>query len=86
MTDEQLFADYLGGDECAFTTLHDRYLDPLRRYVKAKTQFCALDVDEIVQRTFCRIVLNKDRFTADNAVKPWLYTIADRLCREAVSC
>lgn len=83
-TDEQLFADYVAGSEEAFNVLHARYESALRRYIRLKTGFSAMDVDEVVQLAFIRVVKCKDRFIEGKSVKPWLYTIADRLSRDAM--
>jgi RNA polymerase sigma-70 factor (ECF subfamily) len=84
LSDEVLFAKFVAGDEGAFSTIYERYAAPLRRYIRAKTRMCASDIDDVLQQTFCRVVQHKLKFTEGRLVKPWLYTIADRLSRDAM--
>lgn len=81
-SDEELFADYQAGNESAFAELYARYTGSLRRYISQKTRADGLTCDEMVQTVFVRVMKNKDRFASGRKVKPWLYTIADRLCRD----
>jgi RNA polymerase sigma factor (sigma-70 family) len=81
-TDEELFTRYKTGDESAFDELHTRYAGPIGRYIATKSRVDAMTCDEMVQAVFVRVVRNRDRFEADRKVKPWLYTIADRIARD----
>jgi RNA polymerase sigma factor (sigma-70 family) len=82
VTDEQLFHEYINGDELAFNTLHSRYRSMLRRYAHQKTGADASACDDIVQQVFLRVVRNQGDFIEGKLVRPWLFTITDRLCKD----
>lgn len=81
ISDEQLLADYVGGDERSFHELFRRWKPTLTRYLTPILKDPAA-VDEVIQLTFIRIMNNRHRFTPGKAFKPWVYTIADRLSKD----
>lgn len=82
MIDEQLFLAFVTGDGHALTDLVARYRDPVMRYLTGKGLQHA-DADDVFQAVFARIADCKDR--SDRLLKPWIYTLADRLCREKLA-
>ncbi len=69
----------LGGDEQAFTTLLDRHLDAIHRYLLRHTQSPA-DADELSQETFLKLWTNASSFTPGKArLSTWLHRIAHNL-------
>lgn len=69
----------VGGDEQAFTTLLDRHLDAIHRYLLRHTQNPA-DADELSQETFLKLWTNASSFTPGKArLSTWLHRIAHNL-------
>ncbi|MGI9326763.1 MAG: sigma-70 family RNA polymerase sigma factor [Pseudomonadales bacterium] len=69
----------LGGDEQAFTTLLDRHLDAIHRYLLRHSQSPA-DADELAQETFLKLWTNASSFTPGKArLSTWLHRIAHNL-------
>lgn len=81
LTDEELFERYVAGDESSFAELHRRWKAPLARYLKYRVRDRTA-VDDLIQLTFIRIMTYRDQFTPGKELKPWIYTIADRLSQD----
>ncbi len=79
LTDGQLAAKYLRGEEWAFEALVDRYMKPLFNFAYRYLG----DYDEasdIVQETFLRLYKHLPKLNLDEPLKPWLYRAARNLC------
>jgi DNA-directed RNA polymerase specialized sigma24 family protein len=72
MTDETLMH---AGD---FETLFGRYREPLTNYCRSREPDAA---DDVVQAVCLRVVKYRDKFTPGMLYRPWVYAMADRLCR-----
>jgi RNA polymerase sigma factor (sigma-70 family) len=72
MTDEELMT---AGD---LETLFNRYREPLAHYCRSREPAAG---DDLAQAVFVRVVKHRDKFMPGMLVRPWLYGIADRLCR-----
>lgn len=82
MTDEQLFLDFRSGNDSALQTLIERYTEILGNYVSKRCGGCPASIDEVVQSTFVKVFLHKDRFQEGRSFRPWLLTIADRSAKD----
>lgn len=75
MEDLELILRFLDGNEGAFQTLMERYLQPVYgfifSYVHEQQQ-----AEDIVQETFLKVWNNLDNFDRDKSFKVWLFTIA----------
>jgi RNA polymerase sigma-70 factor (ECF subfamily) len=71
-------ASYAAGDPRAFRIVYERLAPRLRLHLRRIIQD-ASRVDDLVQQTFLRIHLARSTFTPGCAVRPWAWTIAERL-------
>lgn len=71
------------GDEAAFTELFNHYYTQLRPFVQ---RFAATETDaeEILQETFVRIWLSRDKLPGITNLRSWIFTIASRQCLTAL--
>jgi RNA polymerase sigma factor (sigma-70 family) len=81
-SDEELFFSYLGGDDSAFEALFARYSPPLTRLMKRRIR-AEQEAKELVQQTFLQLHRARLDFRPGAPLRPWLYTIALNLRREA---
>ena len=80
-TDEQLLADYFGGDRSAFETLVRRYHQELYRFALRFTNSSAA-AEDVVQEAFLQVHLAGSSFDLSRRLKPWLFTIAANKARD----
>ncbi len=87
VTDEQLIASVMAGDQAALAALVTRHHAPLFGYLyhlTAGRSGVSGDrqlAEDLVQETFLH-VLRLPAYPADRPFKPWLYTIATNLARD----
>ena len=67
------------GDESAFTDLFNHYYPALRPFIWKFTG-SQTDSEEILQETFIRIWLNRDKLPEIDNMRNWIFTIAANLC------
>ncbi|MET6996431.1 RNA polymerase sigma factor [Chitinophaga defluvii] len=67
------------GDERAFYTFYKKYAPKLRAYVWKTTQSEA-DTEDILQTSFMRIWLSRDKIPAIDNIQAWIYTITAKIC------
>jgi RNA polymerase sigma-70 factor (family 1) len=67
------------GDEEAFADLFDHYYTLLRPFVWKFTQSPA-ETEDILQETFIRVWLSRDKIPAIDNLHSWIFTIASRQC------
>jgi RNA polymerase sigma-70 factor (ECF subfamily) len=67
------------GDEKAFTDLFNFYYTLLRPFI-LKFSKLPEDAEEIIQETFIRVWLNRDKLIEIVNFHSWIFTIASRLC------
>jgi RNA polymerase sigma-70 factor (ECF subfamily) len=79
-TDEQLLARVAAGDQAALEPLMQRWHDPLLSFIARSTD---LDVEDIYQETWMRVVRSRTRFDTQAKFSTWLFQIALNLCRDA---
>jgi len=77
-SDEALMEALRGGSATAFQVLYERYhrglFTFLARFLGDRGQ-----AEELLQETFLRVYLNRDRYRPRAAFRTWLYTIARNL-------
>lgn len=66
------------GDERAFYALYDKYADLLMPFLRYYTQ-SDTDLEEIIQETFIKVWLNRDKLPAVRNLRNWIFTIAARI-------
>jgi RNA polymerase sigma factor (sigma-70 family) len=81
VSDEQLMAAYVGGDQSAFRQLFARYAPLLARVARGKV---ASDEEgrDLVQQTFLQLHRARNDYRAGEPLRPWLLTIAYNLIRD----
>lgn len=81
VSDEQLMAAYVEGNQDAFRQLFSRYAPLLARIVRAKL---ASDEEsrDLVQQTFLQLHRARNDYRAGEPLRPWLFTIAYNLIRD----
>ena len=67
------------GDEAAFATLFHAYLEGLQPFI-GKLTHSAADTEEILQETFIRLWMNRDKLDEIQNPHAWIYTIASNEC------
>jgi RNA polymerase sigma-70 factor (ECF subfamily) len=82
-SDEDLFARYVAGDDRAFEELFRRYATALCRVMRRQIR-SSEEASELVQQTFLQLHRARHDFRTGAQLRPWLYTIALNLRREAV--
>jgi RNA polymerase sigma-70 factor (ECF subfamily) len=81
ITDEQLMAAVMAGDQAALAALVTRHHSPLLGYLYRLTGGDRPLAEDLVQETFLR-VLRQRTCQLDRPFKPWLYAIATNLARD----
>ncbi len=74
-TDDELIAEYRNGDETAFRTLIERYLNQIQRFsfrMSNKNDTAS----DITQETFVKVWKNLHKYEKENTFKSWIFTIA----------
>ncbi|MCA9254914.1 MAG: RNA polymerase sigma factor [Phycisphaerales bacterium] len=79
--DERLLAQFLDGDEQAFTQLVHRYDRELFQFV-ARFVRDAAAADDIVQDTFIQVHNSAQGFDMSRRFRPWMFTIAANKARD----
>jgi RNA polymerase sigma-70 factor (ECF subfamily) len=75
--EKELLRNIAEGDERAFFTFYDHYSGLLRPFLRKYTQTGA-DIEEVIQETFMKVWINRDRLPEVEQPKSWLYKIASR--------
>jgi RNA polymerase sigma-70 factor (ECF subfamily) len=76
MTDEQLVEQFQGGDDAAFTTLYERYAEPIRRYSELRVG--ADLADDCCQLVFKNVFEHRAELNPAKAFRPLIYATAHR--------
>jgi RNA polymerase sigma-70 factor (ECF subfamily) len=80
LTDEKdLLQQIAQGDEAAFSTLFHAYVDILQNFIMKLTR-SATDTEEVVQETFMRLWMGRDKLAEVRSLHAWIYTIAANEC------
>ncbi|TDX00810.1 sigma-70 family RNA polymerase sigma factor [Dinghuibacter silviterrae] len=71
------------GDEAAFTELFRHYYAQLRPFVQ-RFATTGADAEEILQETFVRVWLSRDKLPGITNLRSWIFTVASRQCLMAL--
>lgn len=77
--DNHLFARIAEGDESSFSVIFRSYVRQLRPFIFGITR-SDMVVDEIIQETFLRVWVNRDKLPFIEKPKHWVFRIAANLC------
>jgi RNA polymerase sigma-70 factor (ECF subfamily) len=80
VSDEQLIAQFQGGELAAFEEIVARYQGQLINFV-GRLLNDRTTAEDIVQETFLRVYRNKHRYKEIARFSTWIYTIAGNLAR-----
>lgn len=81
LTDEQLLADYVGGNAGSFELLVRRHARELHQFALRFTGN-AVAAEDVVQETFLQVHSSSSSFDAGRRLKPWMFTIAANKARD----
>jgi RNA polymerase sigma-70 factor (ECF subfamily) len=76
LSDNALITSYLSGNEEAFTELYGRYKLKLYGFLNNHIQSTSLDVDEIFEETWIKVITNLSKYQDKGKFSAWLFTIA----------
>jgi RNA polymerase sigma-70 factor (ECF subfamily) len=82
VADEELVVRVQAGDPSALRELMTRYQRPLYGFLFRLLR-SAEDADDLFQETFMRVLKHAARFDTSRRFRPWLYSIAGNLVRNA---
>jgi RNA polymerase sigma-70 factor (ECF subfamily) len=77
--EKNLLRQIAQGDETAFATLFYAYLANLQPYIMKLTH-SAEDTEEVIQETFIRLWMNRDKLDEIQTPHAWIYTVAANEC------
>ena len=80
-SDERLLADFLAGNEAAFTVLVERYSAELFLFV-ARFVGSSAAAEDVIQETFVQLYQSAAGFDPGRRFRPWLFTIAANKARD----
>jgi RNA polymerase sigma-70 factor (ECF subfamily) len=79
MTDEQLVAEYVKGDEKSLELLIQRYLNRVYQFAFKYVQNQD-EAEDLAQEVFVKVWKNAKKFKPDFKFKTWAYTITKNAC------
>jgi len=77
--EKNLLRQIAQGDETAFATLFYAYLANLQPYIMKLTH-SAEDTEEVIQETFIRLWMNRDKLDEIQTPHAWIFTVAANEC------
>lgn len=83
-SDEELMLQFQNGNEDAYTTLINRFYEPLRFFVNGFMNN-ADDTQDVLQETFVRLYYKKAQYNGQARLKTWLYMIAKNQALTAIA-
>ena len=81
LSDEELMARYVDGENSALRVLFDRYASVITR-IMARGMATQADTGDLVQKTFLQLHRARYDFRAGAKLRPWLMTIAMNVKRQ----
>ena len=75
LSDRELIAAALEGDQTALTALLERYRGPLIAHLMGYVRVLE-DAEDICQKSFLKVYMNIDKYDSSYAFSTWLYNIA----------
>jgi RNA polymerase sigma-70 factor (family 1) len=79
MDEKELSHQIAQGDEAAFSTLFYAYVDILQTFIMKLTR-SATDTEEVVQETFMRLWMGRDKLAEVHSLRAWIFTVAANEC------
>ena len=83
ITDEELFAQFIGGESSCFDVLVDRYYKAVYRFLVRFTGRPHL-AEDLIQDVFMKVYRSANTFDPAKRFRPWLYSIAANRARDAL--
>jgi RNA polymerase sigma-70 factor (family 1) len=79
MDEKELSHQIAQGDEAAFSILFYAYLGNLQPFILRLTRSAA-DTEEVIQETFMRLWLGRDKLAEVQSLRAWIFTVAANEC------
>lgn len=79
-SDQEWMRELKDGDDLALNRIMERWSRPLESFIYRYVQNHE-DAVDLVQETFVRVYLNRERYRPNGKFSTWLFTIALNLCR-----
>ena len=83
LTDAELLARYITGEEAAFREIIDRNKHGLYAYLRKFLNRHDL-VEDVFQETFLQLFSSRESFDKNRPLRPWLFTIAANKAKDAL--
>ena len=83
LSDADLLARYMVGDEAAFRELVNRYRNSLYAFLRQFLNRQDL-VEDVFQDTFLQLFSSRQSFDSSRPLRPWLFTIAANKAKDAL--
>jgi len=77
--EKELLHQISQGDEAAFSILFYAYLGNLQPFILKLTRSVA-DTEEVIQETFMRLWMGRDKLAEVHSLSAWIYTVAANEC------
>jgi RNA polymerase sigma-70 factor (ECF subfamily) len=83
LTDSELLAHYIAGEEAAFREIVSRYKNSLYAFLRQFLNRHEL-VEDVFQETFLQLYASRESFDKSRPLRPWLFTIAANKAKDAL--
>jgi len=83
LTDAELLARYVAGEEAAFREIVNRYKNSLYAFLRQFLNRQDL-VEDVFQETFLQLFTSRESFDTSRPLRPWLFTIAANKAKDAL--
>ena len=83
LTDSELLAHYIAGEEAAFREIVSRYKNSLYAFLRQFLNRHDL-VEDVFQETFLQLFASRESFDHNRPLRPWLFTIAANKAKDAL--
>jgi RNA polymerase sigma-70 factor (ECF subfamily) len=80
--DERLLADYVAGDDVAFSRLVELHRRGVSHFVRRRLGSCRAFADDVTQEVFVTVARAAGRFGGRSTFRTWLFGIALNICRD----
>ncbi len=81
LSDEDLMAEIINGNETAFVELYDRWSKPILNYFYKMLWQDLEKSEDFMQDLFTKIIQKPKLFNIKKSFKTWIYTIAYNMCK-----
>lgn len=83
LSDAELFARYVAGEEDAFREVVNRYKNGLYVFLRRFLNQPSL-IEEVFQETFLQLFMSRESFDPSRPLRPWLFTIAANKAKDVL--